>query len=55
MKITRKTGIWMIVIGIVFQFLNIVTYSQWNIDIDIVGAIILIIGLVVMITKWRVK
>jgi hypothetical protein len=56
MKIlTRKLGIWMIIIGVAMQFLNIITYGLWGIDIDILGALIFIIGLVITIVKWKDK
>jgi membrane-bound ClpP family serine protease len=56
MKIfTRKLGIWMIIIGIAFQFLNILTYGFWEIDIDILGVLIFIIGVVITIVKWKSK
>jgi len=54
-RFTRKYGIWMMVIGIAMQFLNIITYGLWQIDIDILGAVLFIIGLVVTIMKWKVK
>lgn len=41
------------VIGIAMQFLNILTYGLWEIDIDIFGAFIFIIGLVIMIIWWK--
>ncbi len=50
---TRKLGIWMILAGIVFQFLNIITYGYWGFDIDLLGALIFIIGLAVMIIRWK--
>ena len=50
---TRKLGIWLIIIGIAMQFLNIITYGLWEIDIDILGALIFIIGLVIMIVRWN--
>jgi len=47
------------IVGISFQFLNILTYGLWEIDIDILGAFIFIIGLIItiigFITKWRLK
>lgn len=43
----------MIIIGVAFQFLNIITYGYWGIDIDIIGALIFIIGLVIMIVRWK--
>lgn len=51
--ISRKAGIIMIIIGIAMQFLNIITYGQWGIDIDIFGALIFIIGIVIMIMGWK--
>ena len=56
MKIfTRKLGIWMMIIGIAMQFLNILTYGLWEIDIDIFGALIFVVGLVITIVKWKNK
>jgi hypothetical protein len=52
-KVTRETGIWMMLIGLAFQLLNILTYGLWRIDIDIIGALIFIVGLVIMIVRWR--
>lgn len=52
-KVTRKTGIYMVIIGVAFQFLNILTYSLWEIDIDIIGALVFIVGLIIMIVKWK--
>ena len=37
------------IIGIAFQLLNIITYSLWEIDIDIFGVLIFIVGLVILI------
>ena len=51
--ITKKLGIFMIIIGIAFQFINIITYGYWGIDIDILGMLIFIIGLVITIIKWK--
>ena len=51
--ITKKLGIWMIVIGVAFQFLNILTYGYLGIDIDILGVLIFIIGLIIVIIKWK--
>ncbi len=53
MKLTKKLGIWMMIIGIAMQFLNILTYGLWAIDIDIFGALIFIIGLIITIIKWK--
>jgi len=54
-KVTRKTGIIMVIIGLAFQFLNILTYGLWQIDIDIVGAFIFITGLILMFLFWKKK
>jgi hypothetical protein len=52
-KMRKKIlGIWMMIIGIAFQFLNMITYGLWGIDIDILGALIFIIGLVLTIIGW---
>lgn len=45
----------MMVIGIAMQFINIITYGLWEIDIDIFGALIFIIGLVTTIINWKQK
>jgi len=52
-KLTKKLGIWMMIIGLAFQFINIITYGYWEIDIDIIGALIFIIGLVITIARWK--
>ncbi len=50
---TRKLGIFAMIIGIAFQFLNIITYGYWGIDIDIIGLFIFIIGLAITIVRWK--
>jgi len=52
-EFTKKRGIWMMIIGLAMQFLNIITYGLWKIDIDIVGALIFLIGLIVVIINWK--
>jgi len=47
--LTKKIGIYMMIVGVAFQFLNIITYGYWEIDIDIIGALIFIIGLVIFV------
>ena len=51
--LTRKTGIWLIIIGVAMQFINILTYGYLGIDIDMFGILILIIGLVIMLVRWK--
>ena len=47
--LTRKNGIWLCIIGIVMFLLNYFTLTWWSIDIDIFGAMITILGLVIAI------
>jgi hypothetical protein len=47
--LTRKNGIWVCAIGIVIFLLNFLTLTLWNIDIDILGAMIAILGLVIVV------
>ncbi len=47
--LTRKNGIILNAIGIAIFLLNFLTYSLWEIDIDIFGAMIFILGLVIAI------
>jgi len=35
------------------QFINYFTLNWWNMDIDIFGAMIFILGLVVIIARWK--
>lgn len=47
--LTRKNGILVSVIGIAIFLLNFLTLTLWNIDIDILGAVIFVLGLVIVI------
>ena len=51
--ISRKVGIILIIVGIAMQFLNMITYGYWGIDIDIFGAMIFIAGLIITIIGWK--
>lgn len=51
--VSRKAGIILAVIGILMQFLNIITYGYLGIDIDIFGALIFIIGIIILIVGWK--
>lgn len=53
MKLMKIIGVSMIILGIAFQFLNILTYGSWGIDIDIIGALIFLVGLVIVILNWK--
>ena len=46
----RKNGIWLCIIGIIVLLLNFFTLKWWNIDIDVLGAMIIILGLVITIS-----
>jgi hypothetical protein len=52
-KFTRKLGIYIMLIGVAFQFLNILTYGYFGIDIDVIGVLIFIIGLIITIIGWK--
>ncbi len=47
--LTRKNGIILCIIGITIFLLNFLTYSLWEIDIDILGVMIFVLGLVIAI------
>jgi magnesium-transporting ATPase (P-type) len=49
--LTRKNGIGLCVIGIAIFLLNFLTYSLWEIDIDILGAMIFVLGLILVIAS----
>lgn len=53
--ITRKVGIILVIIGVAMQFLNMLTYGLWGIDIDIFGALIFLIGVIITIIGWKKK
>ena len=50
---SRRTGVLLIILGIAMQFINIITYGLWGIDIDIFGLLIVIIGVILMIVWWK--
>ncbi|MEM3405501.1 MAG: hypothetical protein QW117_00820 [Candidatus Pacearchaeota archaeon] len=52
MKI-KIIGIILIIIGVIFQFLNIINYSLWNLDIDLIGFFIFILGIIILLTNKR--
>ncbi len=52
-QLTRKNGIVLSIIGVAIFLLNFLTYSLWNIDIDILGAVIFILGLVITIAAGK--
>jgi len=48
---SKRTGICLFVIGIAMFLLNYFTSTWWNIDIDILGAMIAVLGLVIIIAN----
>ena len=54
--ITKKIGIWMMIIGILVAVpINIllIEFVSKRIDVDIFGALIFIIGLIITLIKWK--
>jgi hypothetical protein len=51
--LTRRNGIWVCVIGIVIFLLNFFTLKWWNMDIDILGAMIFVLGLVIVLASGK--
>ncbi len=47
--LTRKNGMVLCAIGIAIFLLNFLTYSLWEIDIDILGVMIFVLGIVITI------
>lgn len=52
-RLTRKTGVLLCVIGITVFLLNFITYSLWGIDIDILGVMMFILGLVIVVAYGK--
>jgi hypothetical protein len=52
-KLTRKNGIVLLFIGVAIFLLNFLTYSLWNIDLDVLGAAIFILGLIITISAGK--
>jgi len=53
---TRKLGIWIMIVGLLIAFpINIflIEFVNESIDVDIFGVLIFIIGLVIMIVRWK--
>jgi len=54
--LTRKAGIWIMIIGLLIMIpINIllIEFVNENIDVDIPGLFIVIIGLIITITRWK--
>lgn len=51
--LTRRNGIRLCTIGIAIFLLNFLTYSLWEIDIDILGVMIFILGLVIALASGK--
>ena len=52
---SKRTGICLFVIGIAMFLLNYFTPTWWNMDIDILGAMIAVLGLVIAIASNKMK
>ncbi len=52
-QLTRKNGIVLSVIGVAIFLFNYFSLKWWNIDIDILGAVIFILGLVIVIAAGK--
>ena len=52
-QLTRKNGIVLSVIGVAIFLFNYFSLKMWNIDIDILGAVIFILGLVITIAAGK--
>ena len=52
---SKRTGICLFVIGIAMFLLNYFTSTWWNMDIDILGAMIAVLGLVIAIASNKMK
>ncbi|MFH1401094.1 MAG: hypothetical protein ABIH41_06255 [Nanoarchaeota archaeon] len=50
---TRKNGIRLCVVGAAILSLNLLTLKLWDVDIDILGAMILVLGFVFIIAGGR--
>jgi len=59
MKLRKRFGGYIMLIGVAMQFINIITYGLWEIDIDILGVLIFFIGsifyMIAVIRDWRNK
>lgn len=51
--LTRKIGIWLSAIGLTIFLSTPLAIYLWDMDIDIFGALIFIMGLVIMIVRWK--
>ena len=55
MKITRWTGVWILAVGLVLFLATPLFLYLWDLDTDVVGAMIFIVGLILMIVRWKHK
>ena len=52
---SKRTGIYLFIIGIAMFLLNYFTLTWWNVDIDIFGVMIAVLGLVIAIASNKMK
>ena len=51
--LTRKLGIFVAAIGLVIFLATPLAIYLWDMDIDILGALLFILGLLIMIVRWK--
>ena len=51
--LTRKNGVVLSILGFVIFLFNYFSLKWWNMDIDILGAVIFILGLVIIISAGK--
>ena len=51
--LTRKLGIWVAAIGLVIFLATPLAIYLWDMDIDILGFFLFILGLLIMIVRWK--
>mgnify|MGYP001164594042 CR=1 FL=1 len=51
--LTRKNGIILTIIGVIIFLFNYFTLKWWDVDIDILGAIIFVLGIVLMVVARK--
>jgi hypothetical protein len=51
--LTRKLGIWVASIGLLIFLATPLAIYLWDMDIDILGALLFILGLLIIIVRWK--
>jgi multisubunit Na+/H+ antiporter MnhB subunit len=53
--LTRKLGIWVAAIGLAIFLATPLALYLWDMDIDILGFFLFILGLLIIIVRWKVR